>query len=78
MKPTMKLRHLLLPALVVATAASCKSTLDVDPTRHVREDVAIVDAVSARAALRGAYDAMQELSYYAEPMLSWGASPPTT
>jgi hypothetical protein len=67
----MKTRYLLLPAMLLATV-SCQSTLDVSPTDAVPTERAIVDAVSARAALRGAYDALQELSYYAEPMLSWG------
>ena len=68
----MRIRYLLLPAALLAAVAGCKSTLDVDPTSVVAEDEAIVDAVSARAALAGAYDALQSTSYYAEMMLTWG------
>lgn len=68
----MRIRHLLLLTALLAAGAGCKSTLDVDPTTVVPDDKAISDAVSARAALAGAYDALQSTSYYAEVMLTWG------
>jgi hypothetical protein len=68
----MRIRHLLLPAALLALVAGCKSTLDVDPTSAVPEERAIIDAVSARAALAGAYDALQSTSYYGERMATWG------
>jgi hypothetical protein len=58
------------PAAVLALGAGCNSILDVDPTRYVAEDVAIVDAAGAARALAGAYDALQSANYYAEPIIS--------
>jgi starch-binding outer membrane protein, SusD/RagB family len=66
----MKIRTLLLPAAVLAIASSCDSTLNVQPTNAVSDENAIVDAVSARSALAGAYDALQEDYYYAEPFIT--------
>jgi starch-binding outer membrane protein, SusD/RagB family len=60
----------MVPAAVLALGGGCSSILDVDPTRYVAEDVAIVDGASARAALAGAYDALQSVNYYAEPIIS--------
>jgi hypothetical protein len=70
----MRTRFLLLPAaaLAAAVATSCKSALDVDPVTVVPEEKAIIDAVSARAALAGMYDALQSTAYYAERMFTWG------
>jgi hypothetical protein len=68
----MRIRHLLLTAAAMTVAAGCESPLDVDPTTAVPNEKAIVDAVSARAALAGAYDALQSTSYYAEMMFTWG------
>ncbi len=45
-------------------AVACDDTLSVAPTSEVQEDDAIVDAGSARAALAGAYDALQNGNYY--------------
>jgi starch-binding outer membrane protein, SusD/RagB family len=67
----MRLRHLLISS-VLLVAAGCDSALDVDPVTVVPEDDAVIDAVSARAALAGAYDAMQSTSYYGEVMFTWG------
>ena len=66
----MKIRTLLLPAVLIAIASSCQSTLDVKPTSEVDEASAIIDAVSARSAVAGAYDALQEDYYYAEPFIT--------
>ena len=60
----MRTRYLLLPTAVLAIAAACKSTLDVEPTTVVPEEIAVTDPVSARAALAGAYDALEDLDYY--------------
>jgi starch-binding outer membrane protein, SusD/RagB family len=68
----MKIRHLLLGAAAMTVVAGCESPLDVDPTTAVPNEKAIVDAVSARAALAGAYDALQDQSFYAEVMFTWG------
>jgi hypothetical protein len=55
------------PALLVALATACDNTLTVEPVNEVAADVAIVDAATARAAIAGAYDALQDdagVSYY--------------
>jgi tetratricopeptide (TPR) repeat protein len=59
----MKLR-LLMPAALLVAAAGCDSALTTDPVDRVPAENAIVDAATARAALVGAYDALQSLSYY--------------
>ncbi|HJQ21098.1 MAG TPA: RagB/SusD family nutrient uptake outer membrane protein [Gemmatimonadaceae bacterium] len=59
----MKLRVLAAAFLLVGTA-SCDRELTLAPTDKVEESAAIVDAASARAALNGAYDALQDGSYY--------------
>ena len=59
----MKLR-LLMPAVLLVAAAGCDSALTTDPVDRVPAEQAIVDAPTARAALVGAYDALQSLSYY--------------
>ncbi len=66
----MNIRHLLLPAVLFAFASGCDSMLNVQPTEEVADENAIVDAVSARSALAGAYDALQEDYYYAEPIIT--------
>jgi starch-binding outer membrane protein, SusD/RagB family len=60
----MRIRHLLLPAVLLVTAAGCDNPLDVNPVDVVAEEIAITDAVSARAALAAAYDALQDFDYY--------------
>jgi tetratricopeptide (TPR) repeat protein len=57
----MRLR-LLLPALALV-AAGCDDALTTEPSDSVPIEREIVDAASARAALVGAYDALQSLSY---------------
>jgi hypothetical protein len=54
----------LLAALTFAAVAGCESTLAVEPSTEVEVSEAIIDAGSARAALAGAYDALQSGSYY--------------
>jgi hypothetical protein len=63
---------LVLPAVLLTLAAGCDETLTVEPQDEVREENAIVDAVSARAAQAGMYDALQSNSYYGEGFLSFG------
>ena len=53
-----------MPALLLVAAAGCDSTLTTDPVDRIPAENAIVDAPTARAALVGAYDALQALSYY--------------
>ena len=54
----------LLAALMFTAVAGCESTLAVEPSTEVEVSEAIIDAGSARAALAGAYDALQSGSYY--------------
>lgn len=67
----MRLKTLFLAGALFAVAG-CESALEVDPVTVVPEEDAVVDAVSARAALAGAYDAMQSGDYYGEVMFTWG------
>jgi starch-binding outer membrane protein, SusD/RagB family len=60
----MRLHRHLLPVLALAIAAGCDSTLATDPVDRIPAEQSIVDAATARAALVGAYDALQALSYY--------------
>ncbi len=54
----------LLAVVALATATGCSDALTVLPFKEVGSDVAIVDAASARAALAGIYDGLQDGSYY--------------
>jgi hypothetical protein len=54
----------LLAALTFVAVAGCDETLSVEPSTEVEVSEAIIDAGSARAALAGAYDALQDGSYY--------------
>lgn len=65
----------LLAALLVAAASGCDRQLTLEPTTEVEESQAIIDATSARAALAGAYDAMQDASYYGGDFLFFGDLP---
>ena len=67
----MKLRYLL-PALLLATVTGCDSILDAEPVDRIPLDQAITNGISARAALVGAYDALQSLSYYGRNFLIVG------
>ena len=68
----MRLHRYLLTALALAIAAGCDSTLTTEPVDRVPAEQAIVDAPTARAALVGAYDALQSLSYYGRTFLVLG------
>jgi tetratricopeptide (TPR) repeat protein len=55
-------------ALVVSLSAACDNTLSLEPVNEVSAEVAIIDAATARAAIAGAYDAVQDdanWAYYA-------------
>ena len=49
----------ILPAFLLAFSA-CEDTLTLEPVNEVPAERAIVDAITARAALAGAYDALQD------------------
>jgi starch-binding outer membrane protein, SusD/RagB family len=59
---------LLLSAIALG---ACSSVLDVSPTSSVASDVAIVDAVGARAALAGAYSALTANGLYGHTIVDW-------
>lgn len=61
------MRRFVTPAVLFASlslTAACDKTLTVEPTTEVEESQAIIDGPSVRAALAGAYDALQGGSYY--------------
>src|SRR5919201_567631 len=77
MRPHMRIRRTLpalVPALVLAVAGACRGDpLEVQPVNEIPEERAIVDAATARAALEGAYDAIQDdvnAFYYAGDVTS--------
>src|SRR5688500_12997378 len=53
-----------LPALLAALALACDDTLTVQPVNEVAADVAIIDAATARAAIAGVYDALQDDTFW--------------
>ncbi len=59
----MRLKALATAVMVVGLVA-CDDTLSLAPSGEVKEEDAMVDGNSARAALAGAYDALQSGSYY--------------
>ncbi|MEJ7812492.1 MAG: RagB/SusD family nutrient uptake outer membrane protein [Gemmatimonadaceae bacterium] len=68
---TTRLR-LALPALILAAFTACDSVLETEPVDRVPSDREIVSPQTARAALIGAYDALQSLSYYGRTFLVLG------
>jgi hypothetical protein len=50
----------MVPALLLALTSACDETLSVDPVNEVPAERAINDEATARAALAGAYDALQD------------------
>lgn len=68
---TMKLRNLIFPLLLFATA-SCDDFLQTEPVTSLPQDQLIVDAATATAALNGAYDGLQSGSYYGLSLLLLG------
>ncbi len=65
----MRIRSLLL--LTAVGLGACSSVLDVPPTSSVPSETAIADAVGARAALTGAYAALQSTRMYGHRMVDW-------
>jgi hypothetical protein len=63
---------LIIPSLLVLAAAGCSSVLDSEPVYELPDEEAITNAEGARAALGGAYDALQSSSYYGETYLTFG------
>ena len=66
----MRINKLLLVLAAVGLSA-CNSALDVSPTSAISSDVAIVDAVGARAALQGAYQGLQLNGLYGHDLVDW-------
>jgi hypothetical protein len=65
----MRFKTLLLSSAVLLGA--CSSVLDVTPTSSVPADVAIADALGAKAALAGAYSALQLGGSYGHRIVDW-------
>lgn len=65
----MRIKILLLLSAVGLSA--CSSVLDVPPTSSVPSNTAIADAVGARAALAGAYAALQSGRLYGQTIVDW-------
>ena len=63
--------HKLLLILSAAGLSACSNVLDVAPTSSVSSDVAISDAVGARAALQGAYAGLQQGGLYGHRIIDW-------
>lgn len=59
----MRFRYLV-PAALLAATAGCDSILDVKPSTTVTTETAINNPNSARAALAGLYDGLQDTEYY--------------
>jgi hypothetical protein len=70
----MKLR-ILLPSALLLLAAGCDKVLETEPTTSLSAEQMIVDAATARAALNGAYSALQSTSYYGLDLLMLGDLP---
>ena len=62
----------LLTAVALFAAVSCDSALTTTPVDRIPAENEIVDAGTARAALTGAYDGLQALSYYGRNFLVLG------
>ena len=70
----MRLRTIL-PAGLLALVPACKDTLTVEPINEVPTERAITDAATARAAVAGAYDALQDdvdIAYYSGDFVIYG------
>jgi hypothetical protein len=67
------IKQRLVTVLLLATAmGACEEgLLDVLPVDEIAEEISIVDASSAQAALMGAYSALQGGSYYGGDYLQW-------
>jgi starch-binding outer membrane protein, SusD/RagB family len=65
----MRFKTLLLSSAALLSA--CSSVLDVNPTSAVPSEVAIADAIGAKAALAGAYAALQAGGSYGHRIVDW-------
>jgi hypothetical protein len=65
----------ILPVAVLVAAAGCDSVLETEPTTSLSSTQMIVDGPTARAALNGAYSALQSTSYYGLDLLMLGDLP---
>lgn len=65
----MRFKTLLLSSAALLSA--CSSVLDVPPTSAVPSDIAIADAIGAKAALAGAYAALQAGGSYGHRIIDW-------
>jgi len=63
--------HKLLLVLAAVSLSACSDVLDVAPTSSVSSEVAISDAVGARAALQGAYAGLQQGGLYGHRIIDW-------
>ncbi|MEO8336957.1 MAG: RagB/SusD family nutrient uptake outer membrane protein [bacterium] len=64
--------RLLLTALALVVVVGCDDALTTTPVDRIPSENEIVDAGTARAALIGAYDGLQSLSYYGRQFLVLG------
>lgn len=60
----MKIRTILAPFLMIGALSACDQLLDLQPVDELTDDIAITNVEGARAALTGAYQALQGLGYY--------------
>jgi hypothetical protein len=61
----MRIRTFLTPLLLLGALTACdEDLLDLEPVDELTEDIAISDARGARAAMTGAYQALQSTDYY--------------
>jgi hypothetical protein len=65
------MRNKLLLLLSAAGLSACSSVLDVPPTSSIPSETAIADAAGARAALAGAYGALQSTRLYGVTIVNW-------
>ena len=70
----MKIRFLI-PAALLTASTGCDKALETEPTTSLSASQMIVDAPTARAALNGAYSALQSTSYYGLDLLMLGDLP---
>lgn len=61
-----------MPALLLVGAAGCSDFLNVEPVNEVSGERAVSNPTSARAAVAGVYDALQNGSYYGGQFVFFG------
>lgn len=67
--------RILLPAALLVASAGCDDVLQTEPTTSLSSTQMIIDGPTARAALNGAYSALQSTSYYGLDLLMLGDLP---